>query len=287
MGQVRIPRRWLGVVVAALAVAGAVGARPAGADEVASRQTYLQFNMCGNACNHGDTAVVRNLEQTVAADRPAAVTLNEVCENQYDRLRRDLPGYAGRFDATGPQCGNGARYGNAVLVRGSGLDVMGSWQLPNPAGDETRRLSCVRPHAAGGAAMIVCVTHISFVAGNIAAQIDAVAGIVRALPGGEPVLLGGDFNTDPGDARLNPVYSTRYQSGAGAFTEADSAVSHSRTGAPRRPGADGVNETTFAKTKLDYIFLAGGHWSAVRATVVDAGGGLSDHNALLAATNVT
>jgi endonuclease/exonuclease/phosphatase family metal-dependent hydrolase len=287
MGPVRMVRRWLGLAVAALAVAGPISAHPADAHATPVRQAYLQFNMCGNACNHGGLAVVHNLEHTIAADRPVAVTLNEVCENQYERLRRDLPGYAGRFDPTGPVCGNGTRYGNAVLVHGSGLDVLGGRQLPNPAGDETRRLLCVRGHPAGAAALVVCVTHISFVAGNIAAQIDAVAGYLRGLPGGEAILLGGDFNTDPGDARLDPVYSNRYDAGTGSFTEADSAASHSRMGTGRRPGADGVNETTFAKTKLDYIFLADGHWSAARATVVDAGGGLSDHGALLATTTVT
>jgi endonuclease/exonuclease/phosphatase family metal-dependent hydrolase len=287
MGPVRTLRRWLGVAVAVLAVAGPVGARPAGADVAAARQSYLQFNMCGNACNHGELAVVRNLERTIVADRPVAVTLNEVCENQYDRLRADLAGYAGRFDPTGPRCGNGTRYGNAVLVRGSGVDLVGSWQLPNPGADETRRLLCVRGRPAGADALVVCVTHISFVAGNIAPQIDAVAAIVRGLRTAEPVLLGGDFNTGPGDARLNPVYSNRYDAGTGAFTEADSAVSHSRKGLVHRSAVDGVNETTFAKTKLDYIFLADGHWTAARATVVDAGGGLSDHGALLATTTVT
>jgi endonuclease/exonuclease/phosphatase family metal-dependent hydrolase len=290
MGPVRILRRWLGVAVAVLALAGPVGARPAGADraDLADvRQTYLQFNMCGNACNHGELAVVRNLEHTIAADRPVAVTLNEVCENQYDRLRRDLVGYAGHFDPTGPRCGNGTRYGNAVLVRGSGFDLVGSWQLPNPGADETRRLLCVRGRPVGADALVVCVTHISFVAGNIASQIDAVAAIVRGLRTAEPVVLGGDFNTDPGDARLNPVYSNRYDAGTGVFTEADSAASHSRKGLVHRSGDDGVNEMTFAKTKLDYIFLADGHWTAARATVVDAGGGLSDHSALLATTTVT
>ena len=135
---------------------------------------------------------------------------------------------------------------------------------------------CVRGHR-----LVVCVTHISFVAGNIAPQIDAVAGILPGLPGDDPILLGGDFNTDPGDARLNPVYSNRYDAGTGTFTEADSAGSHSRS------GAEGVNDTTFARHKLDYIFLADGHWSAARAAVVDAGRGLSDHSALLATTTVT
>ena len=97
--MVRTVRRWLGIAVTVLAVAAPVGVRATtagGADIAAARQTYLQFNMCGNACNHGDLAVVRNLEQTIAVDRPIAVTLNEVCENQYDRLRAGLPGYNSR-----------------------------------------------------------------------------------------------------------------------------------------------------------------------------------------------
>jgi endonuclease/exonuclease/phosphatase family metal-dependent hydrolase len=233
------------------------------------RQTFLQFNMCGNACNHGDVTVVRNLERTIAEGRPVAVTLNEVCENQYDRLRSDLPDYSGRFDATGPRCGNGTRYGNAVLVRGSDPDPVGSWQLPNPGADETRRLLCVRGHP-DGASLVVCVTHISFVPGNIATQIDTVATILSGLSGDEPVLLGGDFNTDPADDRLDPLYGN---AGRGRFTEADQA--------------DDLNDTTFAKHKLDYIFLADGHWSAARATAVDAGRGLSDHRALLATATLT
>jgi endonuclease/exonuclease/phosphatase family metal-dependent hydrolase len=277
MGPVRVLRRWLGIAVTALALAAPAGVRAAtaGAPGHTARQAYLQFNMCGNACNHGDLAVARNLERTVTADRPVAVTLNEVCENQYDRLRAGLPGYAGRFDPTGPVCGNGARYGNAVLVAGPGLEPAGSWQLPNPAADETRRLMCVRARG-----LVVCVTHISFAAGNIAPQIDAVAATLRAFPGDEPIVLGGDFNTDPADERLNPMYSNRYDSGTGRFTEADSRTSRSRI------GVDGVNDTTFARHKLDYIFLADGHWSTARAAVVDAGHGLSDHGALLATTTV-
>lgn len=261
MGAVRIAWRWLGYVAAvgSLAVLGVTA--PTGARAHADiQQSYLQFNMCGNLCNHGGLAVVGNLEQTISGGQPVAVTLNEVCENQYDRLRRDLSGYRGDFDPTGPRCDNGTRYGNAVFVRGSTLEPVGSWQLPNPGADETRRLMCVR---GGQAALVVCVTHISFVADNIGAQVDAVAGILRGLPRDEPMLLGGDFNTEPTDRRLTPVYDQR--------READSAANH----------------TTFARRKIDYIFLADGHWTAARAAVVDAGRGLSDHGALLATAVVT
>lgn len=121
-----------------------------------------------------------------------------------------------------------------------------------------------------GKALVVCVTHISFAAGNIGAQIDTVATILSGLPGDEPVLLGGDFNTDPADDRLDPLYGN---TGRARFTEADQA--------------DDLNDTTFAMHKLDYIFLADGHWSAARATAIDAGRGLSDHSALLATATVT
>jgi endonuclease/exonuclease/phosphatase family metal-dependent hydrolase len=249
-----------GTVLAAIVFAGAASA-------TTGWQTYFQFNMCGNACNHGGLAVVRNLERTITAWRPFAVTLNEVCENQFDRLRADLGAYDGRFDPTGPTCSNGSRYGNAILVRGPGVAMIGSWQLPNPTGGETRRLMCLSTRPPDTPSLVVCVTHVSYVQAEIAAQIGTIAGILHGLGGTQPVLLGGDFNTGPADARLDPLYSTCYRSGTGVFEEADSA------GCGRR--ARTVN-------KLDYIFLSDGHWSTVRAKAVDAVSGLSDHTALRA-----
>jgi endonuclease/exonuclease/phosphatase family metal-dependent hydrolase len=231
------------------ACAGALVATTAFASAATSGQAYLQFNMCGNICNQGGLSVVRNLERTITAVRPWAVTLNEVCENQYDSLRGRMPAYAGGFDATGPMCASGSRYGNAILVRAAGVDTLGSWPLPNPAGGETRRLMCVSVRR-----VAVCVTHIAPVPGNIAAQVDTVAAVLSGL-GDRPVLLGGDFNTDPGDARLNPLYRTCYSPGT---------------------------EHTFPKHKLDYVFLSRGHWADPRASTLDAANGLSDHRALLA-----
>ncbi len=274
------PRACAAVAVAGTALAAIVYA--GGASAAAGRQTYLQLNLCGNACNHGGLAVVRNLESTIVVGRPFAVTLNEVCENQYDQLRADLGAYDGRFDPTGPRCRNGSRYGNAILVRAPGVDLVGSWQLPNPAGDETRRLMCLSTRPPGTPPLVVCVTHISNVEANIAAQIGVIADILRGLGGTEAVLLGGDFNTDPADARLNPLYSTCYGSGTGVFEEADSAGCGSRATTETIRGTDVVNEDTFQRHKLDYIFLSDGHWPTARANAVDAANGLSDHDALWA-----
>jgi endonuclease/exonuclease/phosphatase family metal-dependent hydrolase len=242
---------WLGAVALA-AVAGVVVAAvgfAGGANAASGRQAYLQVNTCGNSCNRGGLAVVRNLAGTIAAHQPYAVTLNEMCENQYDRLRAQLRGYAGRFDPTGPTCRNGARYGNAILVRSSTVDLVRSWPLPNPSGHETRRLMCLRTPS-----FLVCVTHISYLPADIAAQVATVARILRGL-GDVPVLLGGDFNTGPADPRMSPLY--------GAFAEAGS-------------------QATMGARKIDYLFRSAGHWADARDRVIDAARGLSDHRSLLA-----
>jgi endonuclease/exonuclease/phosphatase family metal-dependent hydrolase len=275
---------WLtATTVLAVAAATAVAVVFAGdANAATVRQTYLQFNMCGNACNHGGSTVERNLERTIGADTPFLVTLNEVCESQYQQLRSALRAYGGRFDPTGPTCDNGSRYGNAILARVSEVDLVGSWGLPNPSGGEPRRLMCLRVQPTGGIGLVVCVTHISPVPADIGAQVDAVAGVVHGLGGAQAVVLGGDFNTDPADTRLNPLYSTCYRSGTGTFAEADSAECGSRATNETRRGVDVANDHTFGRHKLDYIFLSDGHWSTARASAFDAVSGLSDHAALRA-----
>ncbi len=220
---------------------------------IAYRQTYLQFNLCGNACSGGGLPVVDDVAAAVHRREPFAATLNEMCENQYDALRHRLPGYQSRFDATGATCHNGERYGNAVFLRAPSMSLVGSWALPKPAGDETRRLLCVRP--GGEPRPVVCVTHISNVSGNVAAQISAVAAVLSGLH--DPTVLGGDFNTVPGDPRLAPLYH--------AFTEADA----------------GHDQPTYGRSKFDYVFLSRGAWSSPR---VETGHPDSDHEALWATT---
>lgn len=257
----------LAALLAATHVAGSTG--PSG------QQSYLQLNMCGNACNHGRLPVVRNLETVIEASRPFTVTLNEVCENQYDELRHDLPAYRGRFDPTGPVCTNGSRYGNAILARTSDVELVGTWPLPNPDGGETRRLMCLSVRSPDEPSLVTCVTHLSYVRDEIAAQIRTVAEVLQRLSRTRPVVLGGDLNTVPTDGRLDPLYSAPSgcgDPGAGSLEEADSLAGRSRA----------ATDPTFSRNKIDYIFLSTGGWSGIRASVFDAAGGLSDHSALWA-----
>jgi endonuclease/exonuclease/phosphatase family metal-dependent hydrolase len=273
------PRASAAVVLAAALTILALGVR---VDAAPDRETFLQFNMCGNACNRGALRVVAHLAGSIERARPVAVTLNEVCENQYQWLRSHLAAYRGEFDPTGPICVNGARYGNAVLARTARLSTVGTWPLPSPAGGESRRLLCVHAQPSGTRSLVVCVTHISYVAGNIAAQVGTVAGVVHGLARTGAVLLGGDFNADPADARMDPLYNPCRRAGTGILTEADSAGCASRSTLDGRAGADVVNEDTRQRHKLDYIFLSSGDWATSGAHTGDAAAGLSDHDPLWA-----
>lgn len=261
--------------IVALAVAG-------GAQATAHREIFVQFNLCGNACGNGGLGIVTQLTTAIRERRPFAITLNEVCENQYARLRSDLDAYQGRFDPTGPTCHNGARYGNAILLRTTDATLVGGWDLPNPAGDESRRLLCLSTRLPAAPVLIVCVTHISNVSGNVGAQVRAVAGIVRGLDSADAVVLAGDFNADPVDPWMNPLYGTCDGAGSGVLREVDSAGCQARPMLNRNVGGDIINEHTYNQHKYDYIFVSDRDWSAPTAEAVDIGHGLSDHEALWA-----
>jgi endonuclease/exonuclease/phosphatase family metal-dependent hydrolase len=204
-----------------------------------------------------------------------------VCENQYTRLRAELESYHGHFDPTGARCRNGGRYGNAVLVRSADVDLLGGWDLPNPARDEARRLFCLSTRLPDATTLVVCVTHVSNYSDNIAAQVDAVAGHLRRLATDHAVLAGGDFNTNPADARLDPLYRPCDGSGPGVFHEADAGGCANRSRLNHPVGDDVINEDTYGRHKYDYLFLSDGGWSTFAAETT-APNGLSDHDALWA-----
>lgn len=226
-------------------------------------QTYMQFNMCGNVCNGGGLTVAQDVERSVEnrSPQPFVVTLNEVCENQYDYLWANLGPYFGYFDATGPTCRNGRRYGNAILVRTSSFTRSGPWTLPNPGGNETRHLVCLRIPMSGNLPMSACVTHIDFHSVNIAPQIKRVAELVQNEYATHGVIVGGDFNTTPSSSALNPMYRSAYApAGNGLFNEVDTPPSLNRS-----YKSNSYNETTFEDgRKLDYIFVSSpdftGYW---------------------------
>lgn len=231
------------------------------AGATSSRLTLLSANLCGNACGTR-MAVVSDLEQAMRARAPYAVSLQEVCRSQFSRLLLDLPAYRGRFATTLPKrCWDGSDYGIAVLLRTRTFSTAGEWWLPNPGGNEPRKLLCLQSSVAGASQpFITCTVHVDYHAANLASQVRAVADRTRALYRGHKVMVGGDVNTTPGAAALNTMYDSSYWHGTGVFEEAD-ATNHRRSGG----GPDSTyNEYTScgsmpcgpANRKIDYVFLS-------------------------------
>lgn len=257
----RLVRRLLAALLVTVAGLAVVPAAVPAASATSARLTFLSANLCGNACGTRMT-VVGDLEQALRARSPYAVTLQEVCRSQLNRLLADLPAYRGRFATTlAKRCWDGSDYGIAVLVRTSSFTVAGEWWLPNPGGNEPRKLLCLQSSVAGASQpLVACSVHVDYHAANLAAQLAAVASRTRSLYRGHKVLVGGDLNTTPGSSALNPMYDSAYWHGTGVFEEAD-ATNHRRSGG----GPDSTyNEFTScgsmpcgpSNRKIDYVFMS-------------------------------
>jgi Endonuclease/Exonuclease/phosphatase family len=211
-----------------------------------------------------------------------AVSLNEVCRQQFRALKRRLGDHPdwpmhGRFLVTdprgggdGPHCqgpdheGRGHDYGIAVFTRRPITNVQ-SWPLPHPASGETRKLLCVTTTLAGRPRTKVCTTHITNGEGK-GDQIRKVRRHVnRFVRAGRPVILMGDFNVEPDTRALDGLYSKRLYGGdaTGRFREVDGVP-------PCRCG-----DVTHSQGKIDYMFLNTGKWRRIggKATHSD----VSDH----------
>jgi endonuclease/exonuclease/phosphatase family metal-dependent hydrolase len=273
--------------------------RPAPVNAASASLSFLQFNMCGNACGTQMT-VVTDLENSINnhSPQPFVVTLDEVCRSQYKKLWGDLVPYYGHFETTvAGRCWDGSDYGIAILLRTSAFSYLGSWWLPNPGNNEPRKMSCLQTDVPGASQpLVACVTHIDTHSANIPSQISAVASRAQSYWSGHKVLVGGDFNTTPSNSALNPMYSTSYANGTGVFNEADSS-NFSR-------GGGGVGSTYNEYTggcasypcgwqaaywnptkKIDYIFLSKYDFISYSA---DATYALhSDHTPLWATATIT
>jgi endonuclease/exonuclease/phosphatase family metal-dependent hydrolase len=262
--------------------------------------TLLQFNMCGHACGTGLTiaADVRT-SITGRSPQPSVVTLEEVCESQFNNLNSALTAYSGHFTTTvANACGSGDDYGIAILVRTSSFTYLGDWPLPKTSG-ESRRLACLKTSAFGGSRpLVACVTHITVVGADTADQISFVASKVKGYNSANNIMLGGDFNAKPGSSAMNPLYNSAYSpAGSGFLAEADLPYAGNRNS-----GSDGssVNEYTScggqhygcggsqfysANAKIDFIFLGDGDWSDYSADSTYATH--SDHKPLWATAKLT
>lgn len=159
----------------------------------------FDFNISGNLLNAGKTGptngkpgVVEAIASSIASFQPDVVTLQEVCENQYNELRR-LTGMHGRMAQQNTVGGCGGSFGSVVLTREPILRE-NRWVLPGPDGDEARKLLCVETRTVMG-----CSAHLT--PGNEAKQDEQIQFIARTLApytqAGVAVALGMDAYEEP------------------------------------------------------------------------------------------
>ncbi len=207
---------------------------------------FLEFNMCGSACNKGDViGVVDELGQSIVEYRPDIVLLNEACLGQVDRLWDQLTLMGYRMSAcfgatTGTSRCPGAEgerwYGNAVFTRGSGIGAPEMLVLPNRSAVAEQRSVISMAADLRGVRALISATHLSprskdQVCNRL--QISEVARIQNEkASAGNIVVFGGDFNATPD--QLQEIYVP-----GGRFQEVDYVD----------------NEATYSTRKIDFIFL--------------------------------
>jgi endonuclease/exonuclease/phosphatase family metal-dependent hydrolase len=225
--------------------------------------TVISFNACGAACRHGEVPVTARHIATLARTADV-ILLQELCRPQFDRVRKLLPGFRGRYAPAivGRGCG-GTAFGVAVLVRGP---VLSSVVLPLPTspGYEHRNLLGVTTRI-GGRRTFVATVHLS---PSPSAGLDSqLAAVARYLDGDGPTIVGGDFNSLPEKPELLQFYSGA-AGGTGHFIEADEFRN-------RRPAIGGVPTFDVAERKIDYVFFSAGDFARPSASSEPTA--LSDH----------
>lgn len=234
--------------------------------------TFLQFNICGSACNQGDVdRLVPRLRDVVLELDPDVVTLNEVCLAQADALTEQLRGHAqsAAFAATAAvsRCPGepGSRwYGNAILSKRPGVGAPEIAALPNrPKAVEQRSVLSMRTPLPD-AVTVVSVTHLVPRRNRKLneRQIAAVFALQSARAGaGEVVVLAGDLNATPQQVSA--------AADIGGFVDID----HLKA-APTLKGR-----------KIDYVLLDGRYFTPLAATVRKMTE-LSDHRCLYGRTEL-
>ncbi|MBL7255558.1 endonuclease/exonuclease/phosphatase family protein [Paractinoplanes lichenicola] len=275
-------------------MAGVVSATAVPSAAATDRIRVLQANICGAQlyrpecpAQGGDTAgPVPYLLNLIPAKRYDVVTLNEICESQYETLKKQLAERGWRMDGRfaagitdlktsmwqGRYCGvaeNGARgYGVAVLTS-SAITSHTPTDLGRPDGDETRQLLCADT-SLRGRSLRACVTHLSQHGYRAGPQAKAIAERPEVAQAEMAVILGGDFNLTPGSDGLGHLY--RHSGGSGQFREiADTTCLWAAS--PCRGG-----EATQKFEKIDYVFASDCHFEDPYARILDSG--TSDHRFL-------
>ncbi|MEU1286774.1 endonuclease/exonuclease/phosphatase family protein [Kitasatospora sp. NPDC005856] len=321
----------VGVVGASAAVAAGDVVDPGSAPPI----RVSTYNLCGHACvvAEGTPPEIGLREATVAAEGTGAwnadvIFLQEVCEYQYDDIATRLPGYTGHYAKTVEKdavidghtiCRGWSSYGMAVFSKGArhadadrpvederdgivNLDLNG--YTSNGVRQEPENITspCMRVYLQNRSTW-VCSVHLYWGDESIPAKkalrdAEAVrlSDTVKRWQGENvPVVLGGDFNTQPWNDGTKPFYSPEAYSntrGTGAMTEVDETdvgpgfFQSVCTGKPRcRSGERTKDDTVLrdpngddtADRKIDYIFFTSSFFTDERGDALPVNRDVSDH----------
>ncbi len=207
---------------------------PALADHVdRSRLSVMHLNIAGGTENSGGTGVADKLADSVASRAPGlplAVSVNEVCIQQWSRLydRLTALGYTGHFGpstwSTPGRCGKDKPYGNAIFWQGGHAKAETFWfpdenQVDGAATSEKRNMVCGRAHFPPNT--WYCSTHlVDNDNGNDARrlavtrrQADNTRAIANVLNTQHRAIVMGDFNLKPGDPAMQRWFQGFWYSG--------------------------------------------------------------------------
>lgn len=230
------------------------------------------FNMAGGHKDHGasqDDRAPDALVRSIAQRRPAAVFLQEACDDWNRRLREELPAYNiafvkvldGRGDIQPCQHPHSV-FGLAVLYRADlGFEPPEDAQqhdLGAAAGEERRMMLCIR---APQRSLVACSAHLSNgpdAAASRRAQASRIDQILATNYRGQTVLLGADVNDPPQSTVLDRLYHTGYGgTAAGRFKEVDSPCGNLIVESPLcRDGEETLDVEWAGDKKYDYLFVS-------------------------------
>lgn len=227
--------------------------------------SVLQFNMWGWVGYRGRQDIGHATARCILGRRPEVVTLNEACLSQVETIQEDLDrwGLHYRFHHDlilhRKDKSRSCEFGNAIMWNaGRPGDREAEKFLSVPAGEQPRKIMAVRMGFLR-LPTVACVTHLTSGRRMRATREQQVAEVADFVTDwkdrGYEVLVGGDFNEQPGSSVLDPMYLPIYGGRSRGLCH--------EAGSSERP-AHRVRKKPFTPThrmgfKYDYIFMTAGY----------------------------
>ncbi|GAB3889698.1 hypothetical protein GCM10029964_059900 [Kibdelosporangium lantanae] len=156
------------------------------------------FNIWGNVGHRGSADWVAGAVDEVLRPVPAVLALQEACRNQAEEFARRLRMRVEFLTLMPHRCDNGADFGNAVVYQAPEEGPTVRRILPGLDEDEPRGVVCVQLRQ-----VAFCSVHLSLDPGRRLTQTRQLASMRL---GRGPVVVAGDFNAEPMEHELDPMY---------------------------------------------------------------------------------